>query len=145
MRNKYYTQEDLDYINRARNFIELSEIALRVIRKMPQPIVQACGPIATGGTGSLEMNLKIFGNFIQALVRDGKNVFDQMPFEEPMQRLKKEEWYRGGDQVLVEFYLPIFESGLIKRLYFIPRWETSFGASWEHEQAIRLGIEIVYL
>lgn len=42
-------------------------------------------------------------------------------------------------------YLPIFESGHVSRLYFIHGWQSSRGANWEHQQAERLGIEVVYL
>ncbi len=47
--------------------------------------------------------------------------------------------------LLTDFYQPLFETGLIKILYFLPDWQSSVGARWEHDQALKLGIEIVYL
>ena len=47
--------------------------------------------------------------------------------------------------LLEEFFLPVFESGLVHTFYMLPDWESSTGASWEHVQAQRLSIDIVYL
>ena len=142
---KYFTEKDLHGLTLAGNFRDLSKIALEIIKRMPQPVVQVCGPMTTGGKGTLEENLAVFGETIKTLTERGEYVFNQMPFESPMQRMKTEDWYKGGSQILDGFYLPIFESGFIKTLYFIEGWEESVGASWEHEQALRLGIGIVYL
>jgi len=79
-------------------------------------------------------------------MEEGICVFDQMPFEVPMQRIKAR--YPSGAlnmDLLLDFYLPIFERGFIETLYFLPDWETSFGARWEHEQAQRLNMKIIYL
>lgn len=52
----------------------------------------------------------------------------------------------GYDHDLLEyFYKPIFESGLIKRLIFLPNWETSYGCKWEMDLALKLGIQIVVM
>ncbi len=103
-----------------------------------------------GGKGSIEANLEEFNNQIKKLQDKGLNVFDQMPFEEPMHRLlieflKTRSKNEYMDSILTEFYLPLFESGYIKELYFLPDWQSSNGAKWEHEQAKKLGIKIVYL
>ena len=115
---------------------------------MPQPVSQVCGPISTGGYDSIEKNIDALNRTILKLVYNGKAVFNQIPFEGPMQDLKG----RGNlpetqAQVLLlhGFYAPVFESGLVKKLHFIQGWESSFGANWEHQQAKRLGIEISYL
>ena len=118
-------------------------IASRVIDRLPKPIVTVCGPIATGGLGSVEKNLHAFNQKIIELQNKGLNVFDQMPFEEPMQEFKK-KLQKGEylESILTDFYLPIFESGMISESYFMPGWESSHGANWEHEQFERLGIKI---
>jgi hypothetical protein len=141
----YYTEEDFSDIENSNNFSELCSVALRILSRMPQPIAQVCGPIGTGGRGNIEENLKEFERVIDDLSARGEIVFTQIPFEDPMQRMKMLPEYEGGMQILEEFYLPLFESGFIKKLYFIPLWNTSMGASWEHEQAKRLGIEIRYI
>ena len=106
-----------------------------------------CGPIAeTGGLHSIEANLKVFNNTIIQLQKNGLRIFDQMPFEDKMQELKakmnREDFLKELDD---DFYMPIFESGVVSTFYFIPGWETSNGAKFEHEKAKELGIKIVYL
>jgi len=49
------------------------------------------------------------------------------------------------ENILTDFYLPIFEGGYIQDLYFIQGWQSSHGATWEHNQAERLGIKIIYI
>lgn len=141
---KYFTRDDLRAIEEAKNFKDLSIVAFKVIKRMPPPVVQVCGPMTTGGKGTIEENFGVFRKSIRMLVERGENVFNQMLFQDSIQRMKAEDWYKDGNQILDEFYLPIFESGFIKTLYFIKGWDQSFGASWEHEQALRLGIKIVY-
>lgn len=105
-----------------------------------------CGPISTGGFGSIKANLNSFNDAIINLQSKNLNVFDQMPFEIPMKNLKYK--LSGGEymeDILTNFYLPIFESGRIQELYFLPHWQSSHGSNWEHEQAKRLGIKITYL
>ena len=49
------------------------------------------------------------------------------------------------EAILDDFYSPIFNSGLIKEFYFMPNWQSSKGANWEHNEANRLGIKVSYL
>lgn len=142
----YWTHGDQKDVEKAQTFEELLIVALRIIKRIPYPISMVCGPISTGGCGSIEENLTVFNKAIEALREKNITVFSQMPFEEPMLRIIKETpYYKNGEQLLNIFYLPLFESGYVKTLYFIPDWASSFGASWEHEQAKRLGIAVVYL
>ncbi len=83
--------------------------------------------------------------YIDKLMEKGLNIFDQMPFEYPMFRISERNSNRYDYRLLDEFYLPIFERGRIKTFHFIPRWETSYGTRWEHEQAVRLNIRRSYL
>lgn len=74
------------------------------------------------------------------------HVFDQMPFEIPMQKVK--ELYVGRTyitEILTDFYLPLFKSGKIEGVYFLPDWQSSRGSVWEHEHALKFGIPITYL
>lgn len=107
---KYYTKEDYRAIENAESFTDLTEIAFRIIKRMPQSISMVCGPIATGGKGNIEENLKVFKRTIQTLVNNGENIFSQIPFEGAMQRIKQNPQYQGASQLLDEFYLPIFLS-----------------------------------
>lgn len=142
----YWTSEDFNSLDTATNVRELFSIAQHIIERMPKPFGQVCGPIATGGLGDIESNLHAFNKTIQTLQDQGIVVFDQMPFEIPIQNMKKHlkpgEYF--GD-VLEYFYKPLFEMGVIGTMYFMPNWQTSKGAMWEHEEAKRLEIKIVYL
>ncbi len=146
MIHKYWTKEDYKELEKAVTYKQLFDIALRIIKRMPNPRTQVCGPISTGGVGNFEGNMKRIDSVINKLQEDGINVFDQTPFEVPMQRIKELNPVEGYDYGLLDdFYLPIFESGLISKLYFLPDWESSTGSKWEHEQGVRFGIEIEYM
>lgn len=140
---KYWTDENLKALQQVESFKELLTIWNKIFDRMPNGFIQVCGPIASGGLGSVEENLKVFDGTIRTLQQEGNIVFDQIPFEKPMQELKKKV-SDGAKTVLEDFYLPIFESGKIGQCYFIKGWETSVGANWEHDQAKRLDITIVY-
>ncbi len=143
MRN-YVTQQNLEEIDEASTFEELNDIAFRVLRRMPQPVGMVCGPITTGG-GTVEENLAALAKGIDERIQKGKDIFIQLFFEAAMHRIKETSYYRDGNHLLETFYLPLFEAGLIKTLYFLPTWQSSEGASWEHAQALRLGMKIIYL
>lgn len=137
---KYWTIKDVQALETAKNHGDLLIIALRVLDRMPQPIVQICGPISTGGKGSIEENIAEFNKAISYFIGMGENVFDQMPFQDAMVRLKKEVIDAYDERILFEFYQPIFKSGKIKKMKFLPDWESSRGATWEHEQIEILNI-----
>ena len=141
----YWTPFNIYDLMEATTFEGLFSIAHSILLRMPQPISMVCGPITSGGTGTKEGNIKVFKKTIKELSDKNINIFSQMPFEKPMWAIQKTDYYRGGYHILEAFYLPIFESGLVKKFFFIRGWESSMGAKWEHEQAKRLGIEIVYL
>lgn len=148
--NPYIGEEDRLAMQSVKTYAELGQIALKVLRKMreairPLPVGQVCGPITTGGLGSIEANLKNFGQWVRKLQSDGLAIFDQIPFEEHMFRIWEANDRNDDSTLLEDFYQPIFKSGLITTLYFIPGWAGSNGATWEHRQAVQLGMEIKYL
>jgi hypothetical protein len=140
----YYATADIISIVKAETFEELRDIALAITARMVQPVSMVCGPITSGGK-SKEDNIRIFCETIAELDGKGVSVFSQMPFESAMWRIVATPYYEGGNHLLETFYLPLFGLGRIKKLYFIPGWSASVGASWEHEQAGRFNIEIYYL
>ena len=147
---KYYSNEALGKIKKAKSYGELLGIARDVLEIIHhqnplKPIAMLCGPISTGGVGSRKANLAIFCRAIDRISANGLLVFSQMPFEDDMERIYKSDPALQGLILLEQFYLPIFESGLVKLLCFLPGWEKSVGANWEHEQAKRLKIPIIYL
>ena len=111
---------------------------------MPKPVSLVSGPISTGGAGSLEKNLELFAEAIAHLEMHGENVFDQLPFENKITEFSKD--YKGYYMpILEDFFLPLFKSGKIAKIWFMPGWETSTGAKWEYEQAEKLGIKKVLI
>ena len=142
----YWREEDILELEKVDSFAGMLPVAFRVLDRMPRPIAMVCGPMTTGGTGSVLKNMLRFNEAIMLLQAQGIQVFDQMPYENPMERIKatlvSKEYARG---ILDDFYLPVFERGYISKFYFLSGWESSIGATWEHEQALRLGVEIEYL
>ncbi len=141
----YWTQTDRLSLNNVKEAKDLLPIALIIIGEMPEDLAQVCGPIGTGGLGSVERNLIAFNKEIRKLQTQGVNVFDQMPFENAIQKIKESNPGSYPIEVLTDFYLPLFKSGKIKKLYFMKDWKTSKGARYEHSLALELGIEIIYL
>lgn len=123
-------------------------MALDVIKRIPQPVFELCGPLNNGGLGSFEANLK---RFDEVMIEQSKihNMFNQVPLEDKIQTINQsyetlpDEKYPKG--VLQDFYLPIFKSGMIDTLLFMPGWEDSNGCRWEHQQGREHGIKIEYL
>jgi len=130
-------------IAKAPSYPHLANIALEILAAMPGTIGQVCGPITSGGRGSFAANIAFFTEAIASLETQGVTVFSQMPFEDRMQELKVVDGYNWP--VLNEFYGPIFASGLVRRLYFLPGWENSCGSCWEREQADIFGIAVTDL
>ncbi len=141
----YLTPKDHAEIAAAGTYESLRDIAIRVLHAMPTQASMVCGPISTGGLGSIEDNLSRFNHAISLLVSCNVNVFTQMPFEEAIRRIRGTELpYQSGLTLLETFYLPIFRSGRVSRLCFLPDWETSLGTKWEHKQGIELRLELTY-
>lgn len=144
----YWDKKSLELIELAEDYSDLYAVVKEMLPKIRQPIGQVCGPITSGGKGSLEENLRIFEKTILRLSSKGISIFNQLPFETTLERIwkadKRDLKIRNLD-LLEGFYLPIFESGFIKDLYFIYGWNSSFGTTWEHKEAKKIGLNIIYL
>ncbi len=131
------------------SFAELVPIALTELEKFPNGCGVVCGPISTGGRGNIEVNLKVFLGTIDALRAKGHAIFSQKPYEERIfffrTRWRAEDPARTDAYympILHDFYYPIFRHGIIKEAWFIPGWESSFGAGWERKTLAELGVTI---
>lgn len=144
MRHKYFTKDDYQSLEAATTYHDLWLVAEKVLERSPNNLAQVCGPISSGGAGSVEKNLEEFDNAIEYLHQNGVELFDQMPFEQPIQRLKDLPQNKKAN-LLEIFYQPVFESGRVSDLYFLPGWQQSNGATWEHEQGQRLELNIIYM
>lgn len=149
MLSEEFEEHHLYAIENAKTYKELSLIALEIIKKMPKPVAQVLGPISSGGKGSIEENSNELRKFILKLKKEGNTMFNNLPFEKSLLRIRAFGNHLSVEEsnivLLEEFYKPLFESGFIKKLFFVPNWESSHGARWEHEKAKELGIEIIYL
>jgi hypothetical protein len=146
----YYTRRILKQIRSAINYHDLLSTAMIILRAMHhdhpfKPVTMVCGPISTGGKNSRKENLKVFSVAIDRMSADGMLVFSQMPFEDDMERIFNSSPNLQGLRLMEEFYLPILKSGFIKLMVFLPGWEKSIGATWEHEQSKALNIPRIYL
>lgn len=141
----YWTGEIQSLAVSAKNFTELSQIGIEVLKTLPEETIVVCGPVSTGGLGSIEENLKRLNDTVHQFIENGESVFDQTPFEDVIKRLREEQKDADGTKTLEEFYLPIFESGYVSEMRFLHGWESSVGAKWEHELAKKFGIKITYL
>jgi hypothetical protein len=133
----------------ADTFESLAEIGLAQLRILGPNSEIVCGPISTGGLGDAVKNFQVFNATISALTRLGYKIFNQAPYESGLGKLRQ-KWEQAGNTgyctpILTEFYLKLFETGLITVGHFIPGWESSFGATWEHDEMQRLGVKINYL
>lgn len=144
------TEKEIESIHKSASFNELTKVALEVILRLPQPLGQISGPISTGGKGNSEENLKEFRDLMVYLKERNFDVFDQIPFERTIRKLK-DIWHREMNDnnycmpILEEFYRPIITSGYIKHFFFLPDWRTSYGARWEHEECLKHGLKVIYL
>lgn len=134
---QYWTPKDVQELEKVKTYKEMAAIALRILDRIPGPKTQICGPITTGGKGSIEENMKEFNKAIFFFYEQGENVFDQIPFQEAMIRLSQEV-NNYDTRILTDFYLPLFESGKVTTFKFLPGWESSKGARWERKTIRRL-------
>ena len=93
---------------------------------------------------------KATGRFISKtiakLIEQGHHVFNQMPLEKDMMRVRAQQDVGHKQNNLLEgVYRPLFASGRLTKLFFIHGWESSQGANWELERAKEYGIEVEFL
>lgn len=137
---KYWTDKHINDLNKARNFSDCLKVAYDVIDSIDGQVGIVSGPISTGGLGSIDKNLAEFSKYIDIMESKGEKIFNQLPFERKFQELA--EGSKGYFMpILEDFFLPIFKSGKIKKIWFMPGWQTSTGAKWEFEIADQLKID----
>jgi hypothetical protein len=159
--HSYWTKRYVLQLARAQCFDSIANVALSVLDHMhtskSEPIVQVCGPMTTGGyvpanaSGEeraigVEKNYAYFRSAIDILIADGWHVFDQLPIQEAMVRVvrnnKKYQDEEYCTDILEIFYRKIFESGYIKKGLFIHSWKSSRGATWERSLLKKIHIPV---
>lgn len=139
-----------DDVLEASSFSELCTIAMPRFMELGEHVEMVCGPISTGGYGNAEKNFAVFGATVQKFIELGHVMFDQRPYEKtigPLAKRWKEDPANNGYcmPILLDFYAPLFATKRVKIGWFLPGWESSHGASWEHAELSALGAEIRYL
>jgi hypothetical protein len=144
----WLTDSDHCSIEAATSFPSLVEIAISVIarnRIHSLPVVQVCGPMASGG-GKLDENAAKIARTIAALRKKGLTVFSQVPFQRGMLNFTTvEDYMRNPHELLDGFYGRLFRGRHIQALTFIKGWENSFGCRWEHDTGKALDMHISFL
>lgn len=146
------TKKQRQKITNAETFTSLLQIAMKSITTARKKykgakVIELCAPISSGGKGSVEANLAEMNKAIKMLKKLNYILFSQMPYEEKIGELKKEQEKKTKRKlaynmnVLLDFYEPLFEKGYTDMLIFLPGWESSIGASWEHTKGKILGIK----
>ena len=115
-------------------------IAIKVLRRMPRPAAMVCGPLTTGN-GRYARNLIRLRFAIAKLRKQGTPVFDSSIFEESIRQFAKGETPQDRSRYAFQnFYGLILKTGRVRKLYFLPGWETSVGAVWMRRCARKIGL-----
>ncbi len=149
MKDSFWKSRHIAAAKKVKSFTELAELALAILSQFNDSVVMVSGPISTGGRGSIEKNIEAFAKTKAHLEKRGHLVFSQTPVQETIARLAK-EWRKANNKplnrycrpILTEFYLPIFKSGRVVKMFFRPDWKSSIGSRWERKKARLLRIEI---
>lgn len=143
---RYWTSLEQELLQEAKSIADIYAIAEAILARMPDNLVQVCGPITNGGRGSIEENLQALNEMIAQLQSEGVQIFDQVPYEESIHRVRNTpEFMQTYEHVLSDFYERLFLSGKVAGMYFLSGWESTRGAMWEHENVKEYGFEIRYL
>lgn len=134
-------EDELAFIKTMPPYTQMAHVAMASLLRLPEDVLrlEICGPISSGGKGSIEANLSEFHDVITAFDDLGYAVFDQMPYEHIIQEMKAKDTETIGIdnakiKLLEEFYRPIFASKAINTFVFMPDWHSSHGARWENER-----------
>jgi hypothetical protein len=155
---EFWTARDARDAENASCYSSLSKVALRVARRQRKywsakgnpHLAVVSGTISNGGVLShaeILSNLRLFAKAIRELKSLGIPVWEQLPFESHLFRIRKSEGLRHEPMELLErFYLPIFGSGYITMVFLLPNWKQSHGARWEKKIASGIGgITLFYI
>lgn len=132
----------------AATFSALAQVALTELEAFGGKAEIVCGPISTGGHGTVLANLLVFNHAIEVLVESGRPVWSQVPYEAGLAALhvawEKEHPGEYCMPIMTEFYWPLLQPHLVRRAWFLGGergWKTSTGAQMEWDRLGKLGIE----
>ncbi len=118
----------------------LASGAIERLKELPQPVVRVSGPLTSGGFG-YEENLRRFMLAQEKLRAKGYTIFDYFEGnhdERQIVDLEISDW----KEIMKHYHNPIMATRLITTVFMMPKWRESNGATWEHEFATTLGLQI---
>ncbi len=142
--DEHWTEAHIESLRAARTLEEAGHVGVTILERMRvtgREIIQICGPMTTGGLGTLPKNMERFALAIERARGQGLLVFDQIPFQQAIIRVT--DHHDGGaycTDILEVFYRRILGCGHVSRALFLPGWESSRGARWEWEFVRSCGI-----
>jgi hypothetical protein len=127
---------------------EIYEIFKRIIARSTKQWSLICGPITTGGFGDRILNLDLFHQHIVAETNKGFQVFNQMPFERKLMQISDafpQAFTKKKNPILDVVYLPLIKAKKFEPIKMMPTWETSDGATQEHNAAREVELIVHFL
>src|SRR3712207_5793403 len=116
MYHDHWTAADRASCDRCGSLRELADVAIGMLQRLqaqyPGKVIhQLCGPMTTGGLGSLDLNMLVFQRAIDVARQNGLVVFNQLPFQKAMMRLVDCSGRIGYPHALIDdFYYHVFWS-----------------------------------
>lgn len=119
---------------------QMASKALEELRgSFPDGAWMVSGPIGDGE--QIAANIALLSGNIDRQSQNGLKIWSQIPYHASNQP----EDPNNPHLKMECFYKVLLESGCIKGLIMTGNWRASYGANYEHDCALRLGLEIVYL
>ncbi|KND51005.1 MAG: hypothetical protein AB202_01180 [Parcubacteria bacterium C7867-007] len=146
VQHDHWTEEHLARLDVHETFADAVTHGIEMLTELRKfgLVNQICGPMTTGGLGTLEANMDLFAYAVKMARERSYVTFNQIPFQKVIIRIT--DHHRGGPYnmgILTNFYGPLFQSGLVQQLLFLPGWESSTGACKEREFAQEYGIPVM--
>ncbi len=141
---KMINSDLIEKLKEVKDYNELLQVALWYVQENKLDTM-VLGPIFAHGSSEIANNIEKFEGVILKLEQEGVKVFSQIPFLDINLAQETKIHHFEDAKKFYEFYFPLFRSGLIKKAYFLPGWELSYGATSEHECCKENNISIIYL
>lgn len=145
----YWKDRDLYLLNKVKTFEEIADVNDSVLERMPNNLIQVCGPISDLDKKTKELKEKIFRRSIAEYRRNGMIPFDHSYTWKTIDRLAQKwtEKNMGYCMPILEVvYTRIFNSGKISEVSFLPNlpiWQPSIDIEWERKNIPNFNIDIL--
>ncbi|MCX6715106.1 MAG: hypothetical protein NTX72_04805 [Candidatus Uhrbacteria bacterium] len=127
---------------RVQTFEELLEIAKWEIQHSSFDTMISF-PIYTGGLGNARDNILHALAFMQHMETHNHRVWNQIPYLN--ENLNITPAMTDVALKFEKFYLALIRSRVFKHHVMMPGWESSRGCRTEHDEAINVGVDVLYI